>query len=458
MSDHYHKSGVGVSRRAFLKLSGTTAAAVAAGGCAGIAGSVAAGGTAPSAATRSLSRRAHLPKAAGQRVVVVGGGWSGLTIAKYIKKEDPNLDVVLVEKRATFMSCPISNLWLAGLVDLEFLTHSFLDAASNNGYTFFNATVADVDRVSRRVYTEQGFVDYDYLVLSPGIDYDYPAIGVSAPEQIYALKTRYPAAFIPGSEHLSLKNKLMDFDGGIFLLTVPSGNYRCLPGPYERTCMVASVLKRDKIPGKVVLLDANPDITIKRDGFHAAFRELYKDYVEYVPSVKITGVDVQRRVVHSEFGDYPFQDAAIYPRVRASTLIETLGLVDPASPQKEARIDPFFYHVEGDERVFVAGDSRPMPYSKSGNTANSEGKFVAAVVAARANGKDVGKWRSPHTICYSMVNADPMEAISVDAQYAYNEKTKSFGFDKVKLFEDRDAAKGAATLEWARGLYRDMFS
>ena len=444
-----------MKRRDFLKLTGAGAAA----GTLGLAG-----GTLPGAAAAArraplvvLDRPADLPRPKGQRVVVVGGGWSGLTIAKYLKKEDPKLDVVLIERRALFLSCPVSNLWLADLIDLEFIAHSYLDAAKHNGYLFLNATVVDVDRDSRRVYTDQGHLRYDFLVLAPGIDYDYEAIGVTDPAERFHLETHYPAGFMPGSEHLSIRNKLEDFEGGTFLLTVPSGNYRCLPGPYERACMVASWFKREGIKGKVLLLDANPDITIKKDGFHAAFDELYKGIIEYVPSFEITGVDPYRRKVRSEFAEVDFDDGAIYPRVRGARLIEMLGLVDPKSPQKEARIDVRFYNVIGDRRVYVAGDSRPMPFSKSGNTANSEGKFVAKIVAARANGRDVREWQSPHTVCYSMVNADPMEAISVDAYYAYNPKDGSFRFDRVKLFEQRSPDRGQATLEWARGLYRDMF-
>ena len=127
-----------ISRRSFIKLSGG-AAAIAGLGVTGLAST--ASSNAAAAAHKShlkLDTQAPLPKAKGQRAVVVGGGWSGLTAAKYIKKVAPDMDVVLVEKNATFMSCPISNLWLTGLVDLEFLTHSYLDAARNNDYLFFN--------------------------------------------------------------------------------------------------------------------------------------------------------------------------------------------------------------------------------------------------------------------------------------------------------------------------------
>lgn len=444
-----------ISRRNFLKAGGAASLGVAGAGLGGVTASASA--TALARMTGHLGRAAPLPKAKGPRVVVVGGGWSGLTLAKYLKKANAKFDVVLIERRATFMSCPMSNLWLADVVDLEFLSHSYLDAARNNHYIFFNATVMDVDRESRKVYTEQGWLKYDYLVLAPGIDYDYARVGVTDIDDITVLRTNYPAGFIPGSEHLSIKDKLRYFEGGIFVLTVPSGNYRCLPGPYERTCMVASIFKREKIKGKVLLLDANPDITIKKEGFHRAFNKLYKGIVEYTPSTEIKSIDPAKREIKTEFDTYRFDDAAIYPGVRAARLIEDLGLVNPESPQKEANIDVLKYNIKGDERVYVAGDARPMPFSKSGNTANSEAKYVARVIAARAEGREID-WESPNTICHSAVAIKPLRSISVDAHYKYNPADQSFAFDKVKMFQTWSKASGQANLEWARGLYRDMFS
>jgi len=442
------------TRRDFIKVTGATTVGASGLGLVG-AGTAIAASRAPMMA--AVNRAAGLPKAKGPRVVVVGGGWSGLTMAKYLKKENPKFDVVLIEKRAMFMSCPISNLWLADVVDMEFIHRSFLDAARYGKYTFFNATVVDLDRKSRKVYTEQGYVKYDYLVLAPGIDYNYESIGVKDPDDAYRLMTDYPAGFMPGSEHISIKNKLEEFEGGVFLLTVPGGNYRCLPGPYERACMVSAIFKKNKIKGKVILLDSNADITIKKDGFHNAFNTFYKGILEYHNQSEIKKVDLARRRVETEFDTFSFDDAAIYPRVRASRLIETLGLVNPESPQKEANIDVFKYHIKGDEHVYVTGDSRPMPFSKSGNTANSEAKYVAKVIAAHASGKEI-KWESPNTICYSAVTPDPLQSISVDAYYKYDPKTKAFGFDRVKMFEQWDKARGQSNLEWARGLYRDMFS
>ena len=442
-----------IQRRDFLKLGG----AALAGGAGALAGWP--GAAAAATAAVGAGVKAPLPAAKGPRLVIVGGGTSGLTIAKYAKKEYPKFDVVLVEKRDSYASCFSSNLWYVGIINLEFLAdHSFLDAARSNGYIYFNATATGLDRAARKLVTSEGEIDYDFLVLAPGISYDYGRIQVSDPETITALRTTYPGGFISNMEHVAIRRKVQEMEQGIFVQTVPAGNYRCLPGPYERACMIASHIKKNKLKAKVLVLDANPDITIKKEGFHSAFNDLYKGILEYKSNAAVTGVDLGKKTLKTEFDTYTFEDASIYPGVRASTLIEQLGLADPKSPQKEANISQLKYNVVGDERVYVTGDSRPHPYSKSANTANTEGKYVAKVLAARAQGKDIA-WYSPRTVCYSMVNADPAEAISVDAGYVLNaEGTAIGGFSPdTKLFEKRDAAKGKGTLEWARGMYREMF-
>ncbi len=406
---------------------------------------------------------ALIPSAKGPRVVVVGGGWSGLSVAKYTKKYGPDADVVLVEQRTEFISCPISNLYLVGAVDLEFLTHDYLQASRENGYTYFNATAIGVDKANRVLKTSNGDIKYDYLVLAPGIDYDYSAWGVDL-ETEHVLRRDYPAAFIPGSEHITLKTKLEDFEEGNFILTVPGGNYRCLPAPYERACLIADYFKKNDIPGKVILLDENPDITIKKEGFQSSFDEMYKDYITYVPNAKIMSIDVDKKVVVAgEFDDeYEFADAAFYPHVRGAKLLEVCGVAkDTLYNKMEGDIDPFTYEVVGEKNIFVAGDARPMGYSKSGNTANSEGNYLGKLIAERIKTGVTIDWKSPLTVCYSAVSAQPSHAISVRAEYKYKGKTLA-GFTNVDLSQEWRGKvgtnNGKALMEWAKGMYRDMFN
>jgi len=440
-----------LTRRDFGKLSAAGIASV------GLPVSEAAGASLSTPALTSVvSRQVSLPVAKGHRVVVVGGGWSGLTIAKYLKIHGPDLDVVLVERRSLFVSHPISGLWLAGQVNLEAITFSYLDAAANNDYAYLNASLIDLDRNSRRIFTDQGWLDYDDLILTPGIAYDYASIGVEDPAHEQLLKTRYPAGFVSASEHVTLYNKIKKFEGGIFVMNAPAGIYRCSATPYERACLMASVFKREKIKGKIVLIDSREEPAVSAEGFLLAFEELYGDVIEYMPSSVISAVDPESRTISTDFDDVVFDDGAIYPRIRGARLLQRLGLADPKSAQMEAAIDPFTYNAVGDAHVYIAGDCRPMPFSKSGGTARTEGMYLAELVAARARGQQI-PWKSPHTVCYSMVNTAPNEAIMVDGKYQFDKATNQWDHFENFAINERDETKGEKAFQWAEQHFRDMF-
>ena len=92
-----------INRRNFLKASGTASVLA---GVASVAGCAVGGSSGP-------------------RVVVVGGGYGGATVAKYIKQWAPHINVTLVERNAEFISCPISNLVLGGTKTLKDMTVSY---------------------------------------------------------------------------------------------------------------------------------------------------------------------------------------------------------------------------------------------------------------------------------------------------------------------------------------------
>ncbi len=395
------------------------------------------------------------------KVIVVGGGWSGLSIAKNLKAFSPITDVILVEQKDQFVSCPMSNLWLVDRVDLEFLTHDYLQAARNNNYTFFQATATGMDKSKKILFTTNGNLNYDYIVFAPGIDYDYSFI-TDNPELEKRLRQEYPAGFKPGSEHLTLKKKIHDFKGGNFIMTVPAGNYRCLPAPYERACLVADFFKSKKLDAKVLLLDENNDITIKEHGFHTAFDELYSDYLEYHPNSTIENIDLDEKIVETEFKEFSFDDASFYPHVKGAKILETVGIAkDTVFNKLEGDINGLTYEVIGHNDIYISGDARPMGFSKSGNTASTEGLFVAKLIANKINGISNTPWQSPTTLCFSAVTMSPERAIFVNSMYAYNKEKKRFGFATPKTSEvwkgEEGLTNAKAQHDWAIAMYRYMF-
>ena len=446
-----------ISRRKALQLSGIAVAATAVAGCSN--SNDPQPNTKSTKETTSTDYKAPIADTKNPRVVVVGGGWSGLSIAKYTKIFAPNTDIILVEQRHEFISCPMSNLWLVDKIELEYLTHDYLQAARENNYTYFHATATGLDKENRILKTSNGDISFDYLVFAPGIDYDY-----SRWTDDIAFETRlrqeYPAGFIPGSEHMTLKNKVQNFKGGNFILTVPSGNYRCLPAPYERACVIADYFKEKGLKAKVIILDENNAITIKKEGFQSAFDELYSDYIEYMPNTAIKKIDLDNKVVETEFDEIKFEEAAFYPHVRGAKILERAGIAKDAKNMLEGDIDPLTYEVNGLENVFITGDSRPMGFSKSGNTSNSEGHFVAKLIAQKINKTPVLKWESPVTTCFSVVATKPEKAIYIYSEYAYNKTNASFSFTDTSASVDWKTdgeVNGKSVYNWANSLYADMF-
>jgi len=440
-----------LSRRDALKISAVVTAATAVNGYAS-----------KTTEQNKSSFKAPIADTKQPRVIVVGGGWSGLSVAKYTKIFAPNADIILVEQRDHFVSCPVSNLWIVDKVDLEFLTHDYLQAARENNYTYFNAAAIDLDKKNKILKTSNGDIKYDYIVFAPGIDYDYSAWTSDLTLET-RLRQEYPAGFKPGSEHMTIKNKVQNFKGGNFILTVPKGNYRCLPAPYERACLIADYFKIKKLNAKVILLDENNAITIKKKGFQSAFDKLYKNYLEYYPNVKIENIDLDNKIVETELDEYKFEDASFYPHVRGAKILETVGIAKDTQHNKlEGNIDVLTYEAKGEKDIFISGDARTMGFSKSGNTSYSEGQFVAKLVASKINKSAKPKWESPTTTCFSAVSIKPHRAIFIYSQYAYIKENGRFRFDNTLSSEDWESKTGKTDAEsiyqWANSVYADMFS
>ena len=86
------------------------------------------------------------------------------------------LAVTLVEASAVYTACPFSNAVLAGLRPIEAQQFK-LDAVKKGGIDIIRQRAVRVDSQTRRVVLEDGsLLDYDRLVLSPGIDIRFDAL------------------------------------------------------------------------------------------------------------------------------------------------------------------------------------------------------------------------------------------------------------------------------------------
>lgn len=430
------------TRRGFL----LTLAAAAAGACSH--GPAPLGGAAP----------LLLPRSRGRRVVVVGGGWGGLSAARHLRAAAPDLEVVLIERNERFWSCPLSNQWLANLLDTRVLVHDYAAAARKYGYTFIQAEVSALEREARRVRTPLGALDYDWLVLAAGIRYHYEAWYGDDRHAADYTRRHYPCAFMPGAELVALKRKLERFAGGDLVMTVPPLPFRCPPAPYERAALIAWLLKSRRLKGRLIVLDANPYVA----GFRGTLVERYAAQVTYVPQVQITAVDPFNRIIVTDRGQTRFDDAILIPPQQAGDLLWQAGLIGrqaDGTPTGWAEQDPLNYQARGDERVFVIGDAMgavsPLfgHYPKSGHLASRQGRIVAHEIAARAGGAAPGV-QLPESTCYVRTDFDPPQLLRIEARY----RVRGDGLIAQTVRQYADANPRGEDLQWAQSMFGEFLA
>ncbi len=264
-------------------------------------------------------------RASKARVVVIGGGFGGATAAKYIRMWDPAIEVVLVERDAGFTSCPISNLVLAGYSSMPEISHGY-GGLRRHGVQVMQDEALAVDPVKKSVRLARGGeLSYDRLVVSPGIDFNFGELqGYEAAMQSGQVLHAWKAG--PQTAALRRQLELMR-DGGVFVLSIPPAPYRCPPGPYERASMVAAYLKQAKPRSKILVLDANPDVTSKAGLFKRAWSDLYKDQLEYRGNARAIGVDARTMTVRLEVDDVKGDVLNVVPPHRAGDIAVKAGLI-----------------------------------------------------------------------------------------------------------------------------------
>lgn len=362
----------------------------------------------------------------GPRIVICGGGWGGMTAARYLRELIPNADVVLLERNPTFWSGPMSNKWLIDIVNTDFVNRDMLHPANKYGYTLLQTEVNGFERDQKLVRTAHGLIEYDFLILSGGIRNDYEAWFGNDQRAIEYTRTHFPNAYIPNQEMLSLKQKVKNFKGGTLVMTLPPPPHRCPPSPYERACLIAWHIKKNKIPGKVLILDPKPKIAPISMGYQQAFEELYPDIITHVPNARVQEVDPFNKRIKTAAGEFKFDDAILMPPHQAADMVWQADLIgkDPATgkPTGWADMHNRLYHAKTDDRVYFVGDLMGAispqfgHYPKSAHVANYIGKIVAKNIAQRVAGKEVTPLL-PDNLCYMMVNGDPQEEISVKFEY-----------------------------------------
>jgi sulfide dehydrogenase [flavocytochrome c] flavoprotein subunit len=397
-----------------------------------------------------------LLKAAEGRVVVIGGGPGGATVAKYLAGDSNGaLAVTLVQSTPQFTTCFYSNLYLAGYRDFDSITHGYDALRDKYGIDVVIDTATEIDPAGRKVTLAGGRVlDYDRLVVAPGIDILYDSLeGYSE-----AAAEVMPHAWQAGPQTQLLRRQIEAMEpGGLFILAAPPDPFRCPPGPYERVCSVAHHFKQRNPSAKILILDAKEKFS-KQALFEDAWAKYYDGMIEWVPGEfggRVIAVDPAAMTVTTDDETFDAAVANIVPAQAAGAIARHAGLADdsgwcpivPATMQ--SRISPEI-HVVGD--ACIPGD---MP--KSAFSANSQAKVCAMAIRAALTGSDPFPARFRNT-CWSTLA--PEDAVKIGASYeATEEKIASIEGFVSALGESAEvrAQTRAEADAWYASITEDVF-
>jgi NADPH-dependent 2,4-dienoyl-CoA reductase/sulfur reductase-like enzyme len=399
---------------------------------------------------------AGLGSASRAKVLVVGGGFGGATAAKYIRLlSDYKIDVVLVEPDAEFVSCPMSNLVLSGRRTLADITTPYDALSARHGVRRVRDRVARIDPIARTATLDSGTtIHYDKLVLSPGIDLIWDSVaGLKAAHDAGQILQAWKA----GAETLALRAQLEAMrDGGTFAIVIPEVPYRCPPGPYERASVVAAYFKRAKPRSKVLIVDANPDVTSKGPLFKKAWKDLYGDRVEYLPQHKASAVDAATMTVKFDVQDDIKADVLnVLPAMRAGALAVQTGLA--IANQRWCEVNFINFESTAAKDIHVIGDSiqvaQGMP--KSGHMANSHAKVTAAAIVAELSGMEIDPHPMLTNVCMSFVDDEHVIHVASVHEFVPTQKTFRTIGGSGGVSEVRSDLEAAYAQGWARNIWAD---
>ena len=409
------------------------------------------------AASTALVSLPMLSKAATQakgRIVVVGGGYAGASAAKYLRDwSNGGLDVIVVEPRSQFVSCPLSNLVLGGNKNINDLTFGYDLLKSNHGIQWVADEVISIDAALRVVKMKQGELAYDRLVIAPGIDFMYEQLPMLQSPQSQEV---VPHAWKAGKQTVSLRKQLESMkDGGVFVMSIPKAPYRCPPGPYERVCQVAFYLKNHKPNSKVIVLDANAEIISKKGLFTKVWAEMYAGMIDYRPNSSVVDVDVATKTVKTEFESVQANVLNVIPPQRAGKIAQIVGAANV--DKRWCEVDFLTYESKIISNVHIIGDSVSAALPKSAHMATSQARVCANAIVAIMGQQMPDASPVFANTCYSFVS-DKM-AMHVANVYRYDATKKIMVSAEGGGVSDKPSElEGNYAQAWAKNIWSDVLT
>ncbi|GAC1479301.1 MAG: FAD/NAD(P)-binding oxidoreductase [Gemmatimonadaceae bacterium] len=344
----------------------------------------------------------HVSASSRYRIVIVGGGTAGLTVAAQLTRSGQR-GLAIIEPSAQHFYQPLWTLVGAGQVRAEDSMRPEVDYIPK-GVSWIHDAVTEIDPATNVVTTRNGQrVGYDFLVVCPGIQIDWDKIvGLRGALTTPHVSSNYDYALAPKTWEM-----IRAFRGGTALFTNPGTPIKCAGAPQKIMYLAADYFARKGVKSKVVFGHAGAVIfgvkefaavltdVIARYGIDVHFK---RELIEVRPATK----EAVFNLVGSERGEtetIPYDILHVTPPMSAPDFIKRSPLAVQDSPLGWAKVDKFTLQSPDYPNVFALGDAGSTPNSKTGAAIRSQAPVVAANLLSVMNGKQAARRYNGYASC-----------------------------------------------------------
>jgi sulfide:quinone oxidoreductase len=338
------------------------------------------------------------------RLVVLGAGFGGLELATLMSEAlGDQIDVTLIDKNDAFVFGYAKLDVMFGRTTPDEVRLAYSDIAKP-GVRFLQQTITAIDPDARRVTTDSGVHEADFLVVALGADYDLDATPglAEGDNEFYS---------VGGAERL--REVLPTFSQGRAIVGVCGAPFKCPPAPSECALLLHDYLVtrgvRDDCEISFVIPFGSP-VPPSPETSRALVAAFEERDIEFLPGRLVTSLDTTRRVaVLGDGSELPYEIFLGVPKHRAPDVVVASGMtVDGYVPVNPRTLETRF------PGVYAVGDVAMIGVPKAGVFAEGAARVVASSLIAKLQGGDEPEAYDGLGSCYIEFGGGRVGRVDVD--------------------------------------------
>ncbi|MBN9268898.1 MAG: FAD-dependent oxidoreductase [Mesorhizobium sp.] len=370
------------------------------------------------------------------RIVVLGAGFGGLELTTLLSETMGDaVDVTLIDKGDAFVFGFSKLDVMFGLKQPEAVRLPYARYAKP-GVRLLKRTVTAIDPERRRVITDDGVFDADYLIVALGAEYDFDATpGLSETNEFYS---------VPGAERL--RHVLPTFKKGKAIVGVCGAPYKCPPAPSECVLMLHDYLVRQGVREAceiALVLPLGSPVPPSPETSRALISAFAERGIQFLPGRRVASVDNARNVAVLDDGaEMPFDLFRGVPKHRVPPVVLASGMSENGWIPVNPRTLETKY-----ENVYAVGDGANTGTPKAGVFAEGAARAVASALVAKLRSQGDARLYDGFGTCYIEFGGGRIGKVEVDF-FSGPAPTGNYYEPSVALRADKETFGSSRRARW----------